>query len=108
MKSFIVFALCAAVALAAPQRQAYSGDEKEAAILKYDNNVDVYAYNTLVETSNGIKTAESGTLNNQGKENEAFVRTGQYAYTGPDGVTYSVSWTADENGYHAQGAHLPQ
>ncbi|XP_061710639.1 cuticle protein CP14.6-like [Cydia pomonella] len=108
MKSFLVFALCAAVALAAPQRQAYSGDEKQAETLRYDNNVDVYAYNVNVETSNGIKEAESGILNNQGKDNEAFVRSGQYAYTAPDGVTYSVTWTADENGYHPQGAHLPQ
>lgn len=33
--------------------------------------------------------------------------TGSFSYIGDDGQTYSVSYTADENGYHAEGAHLP-
>lgn len=33
--------------------------------------------------------------------------SGSYSYTGPDGVQYSVSYTADEEGFHPQGAHLP-
>lgn len=33
--------------------------------------------------------------------------SGSYSYTGPDGVQYSISYTADEEGFHPQGAHLP-
>lgn len=33
--------------------------------------------------------------------------SGSYSYTGPDGVQYSVTYTADEQGFHPQGAHLP-
>lgn len=33
--------------------------------------------------------------------------SGSYSYVGDDGQTYTVTYTADENGYHAEGAHLP-
>lgn len=32
---------------------------------------------------------------------------GFYTYTGPDNVVYTVHYTADENGFVAQGDHLP-
>lgn len=33
--------------------------------------------------------------------------SGSFSYTGPDGVQYSITYTADEEGFHPQGAHLP-
>lgn len=33
--------------------------------------------------------------------------SGSYSYVGEDGQTYSVTYTADENGYHANADHLP-
>ena len=33
--------------------------------------------------------------------------SGSYSYTGPDGQVYSISYTADETGFHPQGAHIP-
>lgn len=33
--------------------------------------------------------------------------SGSFSYTGPDGVQYSVRYTADENGFHPEGDHLP-
>lgn len=33
--------------------------------------------------------------------------SGSFSYTGTDGVQYSITYTADENGFHPQGAHLP-
>lgn len=33
--------------------------------------------------------------------------SGSFSYTGSDGVQYSITYTADENGFHPQGAHLP-
>lgn len=38
---------------------------------------------------------------------EAEVVSGSYSYTGPDGVQYTITYTADEGGFHAEGAHLP-
>lgn len=34
--------------------------------------------------------------------------TGFYSYIGPDGVEYKVEYTADQNGFVADGAHLPR
>lgn len=58
------------------------------------------------ETTNGIIHQESGKLKNIGTENEAMVVQGSYTYTGPDGVVYSVTYIADENGFRPQGVHL--
>lgn len=32
---------------------------------------------------------------------------GSYKYTAPDGTPISVTYVADENGFHVEGAHLP-
>lgn len=33
--------------------------------------------------------------------------SGSYSYTGPDGVQYTITYTADADGFHPQGAHIP-
>ncbi|NEU36398.1 chitin-binding domain-containing protein, partial [bacterium LRH843] len=33
---------------------------------------------------------------------------GSYSYTAPDGTPITVNWVADENGFRAEGAHIPQ
>ncbi|XP_043239201.1 larval cuticle protein 65Ag1-like [Amphibalanus amphitrite] len=35
------------------------------------------------------------------------VMRGSYSFVGDDGVTYTVTWVADENGFQAEGDHLP-
>lgn len=60
-----------------------------------------------METSNGISAQEQGQLKNAGTDNEAIEVRGQFSYTGPDGVVYTVTYVANENGYQPQGAHLP-
>lgn len=35
------------------------------------------------------------------------VMQGSYSYTGPDGILYTITYIADENGYRAEGAHIP-
>lgn len=52
----------------------------------------------------GIKAQEVGQTAGHEKGTEA---RGAYSYTGDDGQVYTVTYTADENGFHAQGAHLP-
>lgn len=60
------------------------------------------------ETSNGISQQEQGEIVNVGTEHEAVVVRGSYQYVGPDGVTYTVTYIADENGFQPQGLHLPK
>ncbi|XP_067000873.2 endocuticle structural glycoprotein SgAbd-2 [Anabrus simplex] len=78
-------------------------------IIAYNNehNFDgSYRYN--YETGNGIIANEQGYLKNAGYPDiEAQVAQGSYSYTGPDGVVYTVTYIADENGFRAEGAHLP-
>ncbi|XP_015609901.1 pupal cuticle protein 20 [Cephus cinctus] len=65
------------------------------------NNGDgSYQYN--YEAANGISAEESGAL-----QGDSEVVKGSYSYTGPDGVQYTIHYTADENGFHPEGAHLP-
>uniref|UniRef100_W8AH96 Endocuticle structural glycoprotein SgAbd-2 n=1 Tax=Ceratitis capitata TaxID=7213 RepID=W8AH96_CERCA len=88
-----------------PQARGY---EANAVILKqgFDLNPDgSYTYN--YETSNGIRADEAGYLKNPGTQVEAQVMQGSYSYTGPDGVLYTITYIADENGYRAEGAHIP-
>lgn len=35
------------------------------------------------------------------------VMQGSYSYTGPDGILYTITYIADENGFRAEGAHIP-
>ncbi|CAG9564255.1 unnamed protein product [Danaus chrysippus] len=75
--------------------------EKSAKILSYHSENDGQNYHYAYETENGIKAQEAG---HAGKSTQA---EGAFSYTGDDGHTYTVTYTADENGFHAQGAHLP-
>ncbi|KAM3956667.1 flexible cuticle protein 12-like [Aphomia sociella] len=105
MKSFVVLALLVAAAAAAPA----STDSKNAVVLRYESdNIGVDGYNFVYETSDGKSAQESAQLKNVGSENEAIEVRGQFSYTGPDNVVYSVTYVANENGFQPQGAHLPQ
>lgn len=57
------------------------------------------------ESGNGIKAQEAG--KGGPGENQGTQAAGQFSYTGPDGQSYSITYTADEGGFRPQGAHLP-
>ncbi|CAG2054434.1 unnamed protein product [Timema podura] len=78
-------------------------------ILAYSNDVSPDgSYSYSYQTGNGISAQEQGYLKNSGiKDQEAETVQGSYSYTAPDGTPITVTYTADENGYQAQGAHLP-
>lgn len=61
------------------------------------------------ETSNGIVLEEVGTLKKvPNVEEMVATKEGSYSYSGPDGKTYTVHYTADESGFHPTGDHLPK
>ncbi|EZA58814.1 hypothetical protein DMN91_009092 [Ooceraea biroi] len=64
------------------------------------------SYSYSYDTENGISVAEAGQPKNIGPNQIESVR-GQYSYTAPDGTPILVTYTADENGFLASGAHLP-
>ncbi|KAL4707623.1 hypothetical protein ACJJTC_014728 [Scirpophaga incertulas] len=104
MKFLIVLACIVAAALAVPV-----SDPRSATVVRYNfDNIGVEGYNFDVETSDGKSAQEQGQLKNVGSENEAIEVRGQFSYTAPDGVVYTVTYVANENGFQPQGAHLPQ
>ncbi|CAH1132894.1 unnamed protein product [Ceutorhynchus assimilis] len=69
--------------------------------LDSDNPGDgTYRYN--YETGNDIAAQEEGSA--QSGWNKA---QGSYRFVSPEGQNFEVTYTADENGYVPQGAHLP-
>lgn len=79
------------------------GVGQEIPIISYSNdNAGDGNYQYSYETGNGITVQETG---HQQGESESV--SGSFSYTGPDGVQYSITYTADEYGFHPQGAHLP-
>ncbi|EDV96270.1 pupal cuticle protein Edg-78E [Drosophila grimshawi] len=55
-------------------------------------------YQYSFETSNGIQAQEAGNPNGV---------SGTVAWVSPEGEQISLQYTADENGYHPVGSHLP-
>ncbi|RLU21716.1 hypothetical protein DMN91_006092 [Ooceraea biroi] len=79
------------------------GHGQDIPIVSYSSdNIGDGNYQFSYETGNGISVQEAG--HQQGKTESV---SGSFSYTGPDGAQYSISYTADENGFHPQGAHLP-
>ncbi|XP_022119561.2 pro-resilin-like isoform X2 [Pieris rapae] len=75
--------------------------DRNAEILNYVNENDGDRFNYRFETSNGITAEEAGVASGGVKAQ------GGYSYTGDDGKAYTITYTADEQGYQPQGEHLP-
>ncbi|CAH1645413.1 unnamed protein product [Spodoptera littoralis] len=64
-----------------------------------------YRYN--YDALNGIAVHESGAPRAAGPEGLAVTVEGGFSYTAPDGQEVSLTYTADENGFHPVGSHIP-
>ncbi|CAH2075267.1 unnamed protein product, partial [Iphiclides podalirius] len=92
----MMFAVIAA-ASAAPQ------NPQDVQIVRYESdNAGLNSYSFAWELSDGSKHEEQGQLKNQGTDNEALAVQGQYGWVGPDGVSYIITYIADENGFQPQ------
>ncbi|CAG5015068.1 unnamed protein product [Parnassius apollo] len=80
----------------------------QAEILRYENEINEEGYHYAYETSDGIKAEQNGrVIPGAGPEEGSLQVSGSYSYVGDDGQTYTITYTADENGYQASGDHLP-
>lgn len=65
--------------------------------------------NFSFETSDGTKRREEGTFLKSDDAEGGILRViGFFSYIGSDGVTYTVKYIADENGFQPEGEHLPR
>ncbi len=65
------------------------------------------AFGYSFEAENGIAQEAEGEMKNI-DGTEVMVMRGSYRYTGDDGETVEVEWTADENGFHPTSSKLPK
>ncbi|EDW17486.1 larval cuticle protein 65Ag1 [Drosophila mojavensis] len=98
MKFLIVFVALFALAVAAPA---------EVEIVRQVLDVQPDSYKEETVLSDGTSSQSEGVLNNVGTEQESLAVKGSYSFVADDGVTYTVNYIADENGFQPQGAHLP-
>ncbi|CAD7090702.1 unnamed protein product [Hermetia illucens] len=101
MFKFIAFIASVATVLALPLHDAqYNNPEAGAVIKSYGSESQPDgSYRYAYETSNGIAAQEQGVGGHQA--------AGAFSYISPEGIPISVSYTADEHGFHPEGAHLP-
>ncbi|CAH0724189.1 unnamed protein product, partial [Brenthis ino] len=104
MQLFIIatafFGLAAAAFSSYPERP-QAAYERNARILSYDSDLKDDSYRFSYETENGIKAQE------EGREVNGIEAQGGFQYTGDDGQIYSITYSSGQEGFQAQGAHLP-
>lgn len=137
MKTILVAVLFVGIAVARPQggqqQQQHQADPNAVQILRYESDnsgADGYRFawvsflylqnyltetfanyfcNFSFETSDGTARQEQADLKEvEGAENKALQVKGSYSWVSPEGETYTVNFTADENGYHPEAAHIPK
>ncbi|XP_044743699.1 endocuticle structural glycoprotein ABD-5-like [Chrysoperla carnea] len=84
-------------------------NSREATILRYENeNIGKSGYNFAYETSDGTSRLETAEVVNPGTENETLLIRGTVTWIAPDGQQYTITYTADKDGYQPKGSHIPQ
>ncbi|CAH0699930.1 unnamed protein product [Spodoptera exigua] len=104
MKSIVLACMLVAVAFAAPQQGAPA---EPIPIVKDDSQINGDgSYQYAFETGNGISADQKGELKKVG-DVETLEVQGEFSYPSENGDPIHLTYTADENGYHPAGAHLP-
>uniref|UniRef100_A0A182P5L0 Uncharacterized protein n=1 Tax=Anopheles epiroticus TaxID=199890 RepID=A0A182P5L0_9DIPT len=97
MKTLIVLALIAIVAVAANQN---------AKTLRYENVQESdTSYKFAFESDDGISRQEQGELKT---EEEGMNVQGNFKFVADDGQEYVVQYVADSQGFHPEGDHIPK
>lgn len=90
------------------QGASYQPNRNVIPITSYKNDINPDgSYQYSYSTGNGIQADESGYLKNRGSQNQIQVAQGKYSYTAPNGQLIEVRYIADENGFRAEGNHIP-
>ncbi|XP_072942635.1 endocuticle structural glycoprotein SgAbd-3-like [Epargyreus clarus] len=85
-----------------------TNEKNHAEILKFENEMNEQGYRYAYESSDGTKAEQEGQIiPGEAPEEGSLQVSGSYSYIGDDGQTYTVTYTAGENGYQASGDHLP-
>ncbi|XP_034952701.1 flexible cuticle protein 12-like [Chelonus insularis] len=108
MKMFIVLAALVAVSLAAPAQQ--QQQQVQVVQEKVHDNIGVGDYSYSYQLNDGQSVEQSAQLRSAaGVESQAYyVVSGSFSYVDPvTNQSYKVTYTADENGFHPVGDHLP-
>ncbi|XP_075971122.1 endocuticle structural protein SgAbd-6-like [Anticarsia gemmatalis] len=102
MKLIIALCLVSAVTAGSLLRK-YDYSPHNPQIVRYENdNPGSGNYRYYYEQTDGTKQEQKGEIRNEGTEDEAIVVKGTFTWVGPDGVTYTVNYDADENGYQPE------
>lgn len=64
-----------------------------------ENQIILLLFFFRYSLSDGTAREEKGELKNPGTENEAISVTGSYTWVDPQGITWTVTFLADENGF---------
>lgn len=59
------------------------------------------------QTADGVSRSEQGVQKQLGPQDVGEAIQGQISWTDNDGVSHSLTYTADENGYQPQGDLVP-
>nr|XP_026490020.1 endocuticle structural glycoprotein ABD-4-like [Vanessa tameamea]XP_026490022.1 endocuticle structural glycoprotein ABD-4-like [Vanessa tameamea]XP_026490023.1 endocuticle structural glycoprotein ABD-4-like [Vanessa tameamea]XP_026490024.1 endocuticle structural glycoprotein ABD-4-like [Vanessa tameamea] len=84
-----------------------SACQNDDAILRndFDGPHEDGSYKWAIQTEGGIYHEQRGSF--KGSPEPSLLVEGQYQYTAPDGQVINLLYTADENGFHPTGDHLP-
>jgi hypothetical protein len=76
-------------------------------IIRLIENSDGYGnYNLDSESADGTRTSETGAMKVIDGQ-LGSVKSGSYSWISPEGIPFSLSYTADENGFRPVASHLP-
>jgi len=103
-KIVLVFAVTLLCVYADVNTLNYKNPNNDIPILRYDNdNQGEQGYQWAYESGDGTAAQERGFL----KDPDSPSAQGSFNFVAPDGQQFSIQYTADENGFLPQGAHIP-